>query len=68
MWLIRDEEELEKWKLDWIGDLDECGIPEEYPCYVEKKVLDWNMQYEYAHFIYRRNLLEMIEHLNDHPG
>lgn len=68
MKLIRDEHELESWKNNYMYSGDECGTPEEYPCYVEKRVLDWNMQYEVAYFTYRRDLVDMLERLNDHPG
>ena len=65
MRLIRDEHEFKEWILDYSSGINDHEGPSEYPCYVERKE---NLLGDYSHFTYRRDLLEMIERLNDHPG
>lgn len=62
--LLKSKLEFENWKLDNIFLGDEAEDPKEYPCFVNKEVLNWNCEQEFAVYFYKDTLQEMVNQLN----
>jgi len=58
--VLKDKEDFEKWKDDYIRSGDKCEEPKEYPCLAKTFVSDWGMEEETAEYLYRSDLVDLL--------
>lgn len=63
MFLLKNEAEFNEWKENNIFDDDEADMPDEFPCFVSKEVIDWRYETEKAVYFYKSTLQSMIKEL-----
>ena len=64
MELLKDQGSFEEWKSNNIYHGDEAEMPKEFPCYVNKEVLNWNCEYVKAVYFYKDDFESMLKELN----
>lgn len=61
MYLIKDKEDFKKFQDEHISSFVEK--PKEFPCYAYFIVTSWGMEEDTAHYLYKEDLLEMLDKL-----
>jgi hypothetical protein len=63
MRLLKNDADFKRWKREKISGEDTADQPKEFPCWVETHVQSWSCQEEYAWYLYRSDLVKMLDRM-----